>query len=100
MKSIDTFNKYVASVIYQNFLNFQKRKIILYDGSEFDDDIDVKEFTFFDMLDLKYVQETFIGKYTTPHILSSVIGYPQQLENLFYDNETIEYLNKKVFSEE
>jgi hypothetical protein len=94
MKSIDTFNKYVASVIYQNFLNFQKRKIILYDGSEFDDDIDVKEFTFFDMLDLKYVQETFIGKYKTPHIISSVIGSTPQLENLFYDNETIEYLNK------
>jgi hypothetical protein len=93
MKSVNTFNKYVAPVIYQNLLNSQKRKITLYDGSEFNDDIDVKEFTFFDMID-RYSNDTFIEKYKIPHIISSVIGSVPQLEKLFYDIETIEYLNK------
>jgi len=91
MKNIDTASSYFFQTIYENLLD-RKKRVILSNNNILYSTSDTNEFNFFDFYDL-YYKDHYFDKLTTPHLICTGAFTMPYLEDILYDNETINYLN-------
>lgn len=95
IKNFDTREPTCFSIVFENLIGVSKKRIIFNDGSFLYSDqcIKLNRYTFFDYFNDHY-QETFVNNFQTPYLICTCCGSFPHLENINYDDSTINFLNK------
>lgn len=94
-KSFEERSDLYFCVVYENLYpkTSNSRRLILDDSSIVLELDNVEGYSFFDYYRELY-KETYLNSLEVPHLVYTGLGNIRQLESLFYDKETIEYLNQ------
>lgn len=81
--------------VYENLYpdNLESRKIIMNSGEVLRNSLDTKDYNFFDYYK-DHFKDQYFDQLKTPHLILISVGTVFAIEQLIYDNETIDYLNQ------
>lgn len=92
MKNFNVESPYYFCVVYQD-LKINAPSIILKNNEVVFDNQSIDDYSFFDYFK-DYYTDTFLQNFATPYMIYTGVGQITQLENLFLDQKTCQYLNQ------
>lgn len=99
IKNFDTREPTCFAIVFENFQELSKKRIIFNDGSSlYEEQTELLDrYTFFDYYNDHY-KNTFIENFQTPYLICTCCGSFPHLGNLTYDDKTRDFLNTRGLS--